>query len=437
MEGNKEFFSPGNSETNQVDSMKKSSRGHKKVSIKDIPESILINTIKTSISYKEIFRKLNLADSNTNRDVIKKLIKERQISVDHFYNTPETKRKVYYKNPKYCKECGKIIPFEKAATNTFCSPSCATKYSNRQRIKMVNKTMEENLTNDSVPKNNEHKHREYKKFTEKEKDRIYIKKHNRIIEKKYSSLGIPKVNDGCCFICGEYHCKNEFCKKHNFQQLIGLVKYVGFDPKVIGTKEVFAEFKRVKNYVYDLYWLQEISTIGLEKIFNCNNRQVINIFRYLEIPHRTLSEGVKNYIKNNGAYQVGGKVLEHVTWFGEKIFLRSKYELDFANELDNNQVNYQVESLRLEYFDTVRNTNRIAIPDFYLPDTKELIEIKSDYTLDIQEMIDRFNSYINLGYVPKLILEHKEVDIFNIEGEIGIERIKKINETNIRKRHDK
>lgn len=427
---NKEFFSPGNSETNQVDSMKKSS----KVSIKDIPENILINTIKTSISYKEIFRKLNLADSNINRSIVKKLIKEHQINVDHFYNTPEAKRKVYYKNPKYCKECGKIIPFEKASTNVFCSSSCATRYNNKHRQGI--KTIEENSNydHDSIPKNNDNEH---KKFTEKEKDRIYIKKHNQIIEKKYGYLEIPKVNDGCCFICGEYHCKNEFCKKHNFQQLIGLVKYVGFDPKVIGTEKVFAEFERVKNYVYDLHWLQEISTVGLEKIFNCNNRQVINIFKYLEIPHRTLSEAVKNYIKNNGVYQLGGKVLEHITWFGEKVLLRSKYELDFANELDNSQINYQVESLRLEYFDTVRNTNRIAIPDFYLPDTKELIEIKLDYTLDIQEMIDRFNSYINLGYVPKLILEHKEVDIFNIKGDIGIDRIKKINETNIRKRHDK
>lgn len=160
MKENKEFFSPGNSETNQVDSMKKSSRGCGKVSIKDIPENILINTIKTSISYKEIFRKLNLADSNTNRGIVKKLIKERQINVDHFYNTPETKREVYYKNPKYCKECGKIIPFEKASTNIFCSSSCATRYNNkhRQRIK-----------EDLVPENNEHKHREYKKLTEKKR----------------------------------------------------------------------------------------------------------------------------------------------------------------------------------------------------------------------------------------------------------------------------
>ena len=38
----------------------------------------------------------------------------------------------YYKNPKVCKVCGKIIPYEKKHDNEcFCSSSCAAKYNNK------------------------------------------------------------------------------------------------------------------------------------------------------------------------------------------------------------------------------------------------------------------------------------------------------------------
>jgi hypothetical protein len=34
-------------------------------------------------------------------------------------------------------------------------------------------------------------------------------------------------------------------------------------------------------------------------------------------------------------------------------------------------------------------------------------------------MLDKFKAYKEAGYSVKLILEHKEVDIYNIEQEIG------------------
>lgn len=40
-----------------------------------------------------------------------------------------------------------------------------------------------------------------------------------------------------------------------------------------------------------------------------------------------------------------------------------------------------------------------------------IVEIKSDYTLDIQEMKDKVKAYKNLGYDFKLILNHKETNI--------------------------
>ena len=38
----------------------------------------------------------------------------------------------YYENPKYCLECGKILPFKKRF-NKFCNRSCSNTYSNKHR----------------------------------------------------------------------------------------------------------------------------------------------------------------------------------------------------------------------------------------------------------------------------------------------------------------
>ena len=43
-------------------------------------------------------------------------------------------RKKYLKNPKHCKECGTIIPFEKRLDNSFCNGSCSASYTNRGRV---------------------------------------------------------------------------------------------------------------------------------------------------------------------------------------------------------------------------------------------------------------------------------------------------------------
>jgi hypothetical protein len=49
-----------------------------------------------------------------------------------FKNNKEEKERKYLENPKYCKECEEIIPFEKKR-NLFCSNSCSTKYTNKNR----------------------------------------------------------------------------------------------------------------------------------------------------------------------------------------------------------------------------------------------------------------------------------------------------------------
>lgn len=55
--------------------------------------------------------------------------------------------------------------------------------------------------------------------------------------------------------------------------------------------------------------------------------------------------------------------------------------------------------------------SRGAIPDFYIPSTNTIIEIKSSWTLDEQNMKDKMKAYLDLGYNFKLICDHKEIII--------------------------
>ena len=53
--------------------------------------------------------------------------------------------------------------------------------------------------------------------------------------------------------------------------------------------------------------------------------------------------------------------------------------------------------MRIKYFDSQKNEYRCAIPDFYLPDENLIVEIKSDYTLDEQNMKDKKKAYLENG----------------------------------------
>lgn len=55
-----------------------------------------------------------------------------------------------------------------------------------------------------------------------------------------------------------------------------------------------------------------------------------------------------------------------------------------------------------------------AVPDFYIPSNNMIVEIKSTFTLNVQEMIDKFRSYKDLGYNVKLILDNKEQDLYKM-----------------------
>ena len=105
----------------------------------------------------------------------------------------------------------------------------------------------------------------------------------------------------------------------------------------------------------------------------------------------------------------------YTTWEGKQVYLHSSYEEDYAKELDENKIKYDVEFRRIKYWDKVQKRYRCAIPDFYLIDTNTIVEIKSLYTLDVKNLKDKFEEYKKLGYNTKLIIEHIEVDLNNFK----------------------
>jgi competence CoiA-like predicted nuclease len=82
--------------------------------------------------------------------------------------------------------------------------------------------------------------------------------------------------------------------------------------------------------------------------------------------------------------------------------------------LDEQKINYEYETLRIKYYDTYLKVERTSIPDFYLPDSNTIVEIKSTYTLNVQNMKDRVKRYRELGYKFILMLNKKEVNVDNL-----------------------
>ncbi len=243
---------------------------------------------------------------------------------------------------------------------------------------------------------------------------IYIGKRASIKQCKCQQCKSLKI----CPICGQEYsgkkCKNEFCNKHNIQHFKTLIKYFEFDKTKLGTIEVEKEFLRIREILYNLYWNKHLSTTEIAKLYNypspCNLTG--KVFVYLNIPNKKCKEAnLENVLEGrNNSLQSPKKYKQewHKTWEGKEVFLRSSYEIDYANELDKKKIKYEVESLKIKYFNTNLNEYHCAIPDFYLPEINTIVEIKSTWTLDIQEMKDKVKSYKEYGYNFKLILEHKD-----------------------------
>lgn len=231
-----------------------------------------------------------------------------------------------------------------------------------------------------------------------------MKAKNRAKIKRCKYCGLPKY-EGDHFVC-----------KKLSNLLRTMIKF-GFDTTKLGTIEAISEFYRIKDIIENFYDKYASSDEALIKYFNytSGSANFIKLLKSLNIKVLSYSEAVTKYLLsdranfnkiniNNSNYHY--KSEWHVTWNNKNVYLRSSYETDFANELDECKIDYEVESLRIKYFDTQKEKTRIAIPDFYIPSLNMIVEIKSGWTYDEQNMKDRVKAYKELGYNFKLIKDH-------------------------------
>lgn len=359
---------------------------------------------KNKLSYSERGKLGAIKSSN-----IAKLQKEQRI-------------KEYNKNPKRCLYCNAPISYERKSAK-FCNNSCAAKHNNPNRIITKEERRKISETLKSKPL------REVKcckcgKITYSNSTNY----HNVLCDN--CRVKISSRHRKHCKWCGEEKgkCKHpEICKLH---QVItrSLIPNFEFDPSTIGTEKIYEEFTRIKDMLYDLYWNRQLSLQEIKDKFpKCKKglsglrhmliaigiqirtpKQAVNNFN-LQHPDKVLNLKEKHSI-NNYRFKSGW----HTTWDNKKIFYRSNDELEFALKLDEKKINYEVEKVRIFYYDTQKQCKRLAVIDFYLPDTNEIFEIKGymwNSETTKQNMRDKFIAYKKAGYIPHLIANGiEEVD---------------------------
>ena len=307
--------------------------------------------------------------------------------------------------PKKCLECGKEFKTGNSKQK-FCSRSCRASYNNRLRppySESYRKKISDSL----------HKYYE----TRPHKDNDY-----RIV------LGEKiRINPKICPICGKTDCERKGICIHTKKFFENLV-YFGFDINCIGTDKVFEEYEIVKKTLEKEYFDNRLSPSDLKEKYHYPKtfENITQLLKAMGVRTRNLSTSQTNAMlvgksslpTSEHDVKLGFKQGWHTTWDGKKIFYRSGAELKYAELLDENQIPYVVEGLRIEYYDSAKECNRVAIPDFLLTKTNEIVEIKSRITFCKQNMVDKFQKYKELGYKPKLLYEgimYNEEEMKNIK----------------------
>lgn len=334
------------------------------------------NLLDSKKSMEDVYREFGLQYSNSNSMDLHKMANLVGFDLSVY---KERQRK----SKKHCLYCGKELS---GCQKKFCSNSCAATYNNFKR----------------EPRSNDYK----------------IKMSNTI-KQVYISKGIIKKAK-ICNICGDENCSNLFCKSKR-QLVKSLIKNFGFDENTLGTgiNNVIYEYNRVRDVLYDLYWNKKLSCREILKLypkFYGSASDMAHILKSLNISRRSISEaahisllkGDWSTCKWDKNFKFKFRTFHHNTWENKTVFLRSAYELEYAKFLDSNKIKYDVESIRLEYYDSQKNMYRCSVPDFYLPDLNMIVEIKSFFTYDKQNMLDKFKAFKDNNYNYKLIMDGVE-----------------------------
>ena len=305
-----------------------------------------------------------------------------------------------------CKECGKeFIVIEEETKfpikeKYFCSRRCSN-------IRHPSKETKEKISNSL-------------KSSKKYNDSVQIKRSKNLI--RFENINGKYIEKPKKYFCGceELNKQNYDISRRQSPKWFNKLIPFGFDITSLYSERIIEEHKKVKELLYNEYVNNGLSPADIYTKYNCkeyfnNSETLLHIFKDWNFPIRSWSKAVINEWlqgkQHPGKDPIHYKQQWYTTWDGKEVYLHSSFELDYAKELDSKQINYEVEFAHIKYWDSQKKEYRCAIPDFYIPSENMIVEIKSSYTLDKQNMKDKFKAYKKLGYNVKLICDHKEIEI--------------------------
>ena len=308
----------------------------------------------------------------------------------------------------YCKECGKEYKlkltekqYNKNQYSKYCCKFCAhTRHHSKETKEKISKSI---CTSKKYLDN-------VQKLRQTNSNRFYQNNNGEWVEK-------PKK-----YYCGskELDEQNPDIGKRQSPKFFNKLVPFGLNINTLYTEDFIKEHNKVKELLYNEYVINGLSPSAIYEKYNCkeyfnNSETLLHLFKDWKFPIRSYSSAVSNaLIKERlilGNIYTQYKCCWHITWNNKEVYFRSSYELDYAKELDEQQIDYDVEFKHIKYWDSQKQEYRCAIPDFYIPKDNMIVEIKSSYTLDKQNMKDKMKAYKDLGYNFKLICDHKEINL--------------------------
>lgn len=93
-------------------------------------KQLIENLVSESKSLTSVCEKLKISTGGYSTKSLREYLEENNIDYSHFKQTKAPQSKEDYElNPKFCKNCGKPLPWEKR-NNNFCNQSCSASYNN-------------------------------------------------------------------------------------------------------------------------------------------------------------------------------------------------------------------------------------------------------------------------------------------------------------------
>ncbi len=277
-----------------------------------------------------------------------------------------------------CECCGEEFNGKVNNTNRFCSKKCARIFSTKRKRKEINKKVSEKLKKEP-------------------------RKVNCVSCNKEINLNKKRKIQYC-----------DDCRSiYNYRKLFEKLNIIESNLKIANEKAVNLLQKEYYENKLSLIQIRDKYGIQFNTTYFFLNKNKVKLRNFKNCQFNAIEENRRstNTTQSSCGPFKSCKQGWHKTWNNKDVYLRSSNELNYAKKLDTYKIDYEVEKIKIRYFDSIQNKERIAIVDFYLIELNMLVEIKSSFTFSLQNIKDRFKAYKEKGYNYKLILDNKEEEV--------------------------